>query len=245
MPDPTVYDVFDQLDQWRHLPKYQLERRADIYFAMFLPEVLKERCGLDAEPGIIPEFPLRKCTLGIQTSRPNDSTNADYAAYSNADKKVFLVELKTDLESLDVGQISYLKKARGLEFRELVSGIIAITRSEHADKRKYVRLLELLSKLGLVEGVEDASRIASQKTLHGLPAALKKVKNNVPCTELKPKVVYMVPKDDQRIGVADCIITFEEFADVIKHSGELGERFAKSLCSWAKVKAGSVRPDGA
>ena len=42
-------------------------------------------------------------------------------------------------------------------------------------------------------------------------------------------------KDDQRIGVAG-IITFEEFADVIKHSGELGERFAQSLERWAELR---------
>ena len=36
-------DVFELLDDWRHLPAYQLERRADIYFAMYLPELLAER----------------------------------------------------------------------------------------------------------------------------------------------------------------------------------------------------------
>jgi len=30
--------LFDRMDAWRHLPNYQLERRADIFFAMYLPE---------------------------------------------------------------------------------------------------------------------------------------------------------------------------------------------------------------
>ena len=34
MTDPTICDVFDRLDKWRHFPNYQLERRADIYFAV-------------------------------------------------------------------------------------------------------------------------------------------------------------------------------------------------------------------
>ena len=38
---PTIERVFKLLDNWRHLPDYQLERRADIFFALFLPEVLK------------------------------------------------------------------------------------------------------------------------------------------------------------------------------------------------------------
>jgi len=32
--------IFDRMDVWRHLPSYQLERRADLFFALYLPEVL-------------------------------------------------------------------------------------------------------------------------------------------------------------------------------------------------------------
>ena len=31
MTEPTIGAVFDRLDEWRSLPSYQLERRADIY----------------------------------------------------------------------------------------------------------------------------------------------------------------------------------------------------------------------
>ena len=54
MTNPTICDIFELLDKWRHLPDYQLERRADIYFAMFLPDVLEARYG---PCEIIPEFP--------------------------------------------------------------------------------------------------------------------------------------------------------------------------------------------
>ena len=39
---PTIKRVFKLLDDWRHLPGYQFERRADIFFALFLPEVLND-----------------------------------------------------------------------------------------------------------------------------------------------------------------------------------------------------------
>ena len=65
MTNPDINSVFKLLDEWRHLPKYQLERRADIYIALFLPVVLKDHLCLNSEPAIIPEFPMRKATLGM------------------------------------------------------------------------------------------------------------------------------------------------------------------------------------
>ena len=47
------------LDTWRHLPAYQLERRADIFFALFLPDVLEEKFGVPISPVLIPEFPVK------------------------------------------------------------------------------------------------------------------------------------------------------------------------------------------
>jgi hypothetical protein len=41
----TISKIFDNLDSWRHLPSYQLERRADIFFAAYLPELLMARFG--------------------------------------------------------------------------------------------------------------------------------------------------------------------------------------------------------
>ena len=32
--------LFDRIDAWRHLPSYQLERRADRLFLLYMPEML-------------------------------------------------------------------------------------------------------------------------------------------------------------------------------------------------------------
>ena len=43
----SVQQVFSLLDRWRHLPNYQLERRADIFFAVYLPKILEQRFAVD------------------------------------------------------------------------------------------------------------------------------------------------------------------------------------------------------
>jgi hypothetical protein len=54
-----INQLFKKLDAWRHLPAYQLERRADIFFSLYLAEVLQKRFSLEATPVLIPEFPCR------------------------------------------------------------------------------------------------------------------------------------------------------------------------------------------
>jgi hypothetical protein len=62
-----INDIFDNLDDWRHLPAYQLERRADIFFSIYLPELLEQHYGFEIE-GLVPEFPLRSRTILLSAS---------------------------------------------------------------------------------------------------------------------------------------------------------------------------------
>ena len=57
-----INSLFDSLDDWRNLPSYQLERRADIFFSLYLAEVLKKKRNIDIDSRIIPEFPVIKRT---------------------------------------------------------------------------------------------------------------------------------------------------------------------------------------
>ena len=223
MTNPTIDDVFELLDKWRHFPNYQLERRADIYFAMFLPDVLKARYG---PCEIIPEFPLRHGTLGInETPRDeNLSVKVDYAAFTKDPQAVYFVELKTDLASISDEQNCRLKKAEGMEFKELVTGVCKLRkRAKGQHKEKYDHLLNRLSGLCVLELAQ------------------------------KPEIVYILPscnpsnKREKKLlkeveEFADCIITFKEFADAVKGRGEIANRFALSLLEWAEVDAGSAPP---
>ena len=254
MSDPKIVEVFDLLDNWRHLPSYQMERRADIFFALFLPAVLKEHCNRDFKSTLIPEFPLRRGTLDPQVPAniKNRSVKADYAAFTTDCQEVYLVELKTDLSSLNEDQIEYLETAKGIEVKNLLDGIICMSKKSD-DHQKYVHLLHQLCDLGLIQVQDEVYEKAFPKVESGISDALDKVTNKVQPIENKAKIVYILPsrnttkEKEKRLiekvrNITACIITFEEFADVIESSGTLGERFAKSLRGWAKHPAGSLPP---
>ena len=90
---PIIKQVFRLIDKWRHLPGYALERRADIFFALFLPEVLEKHCGIKVKLPLIPEFSIDKETEN------NRYRQADYFALSENGQKGILVELKTNMAS--------------------------------------------------------------------------------------------------------------------------------------------------
>ena len=214
MSDLRMGDLLDLLDLWRHFPKYQLERQAGMFFAMFLPDVLEAHYGIEFNREVIPEFPLRHGTLGTDVGKigSNQSVNVDYAAFTRDGQKVFFVELKTDANSRRTKQDRYLEKAAGLEFKTLVQGI-GLIRKVSPQRRKYDVLLHHLSELG-VGGISH-----------------------------KPEVVYIQPRcnesrDDEKYG--DCIC-FGKVAEVVEKRGRIGERFACSLREWANVRAGWLK----
>jgi hypothetical protein len=101
--ESLINQIFNNLDDWRHLPAYQLERRADIFFSLYLPEVLfkTKALGLAEIPILIPEFPCRLET--VHSIGGNQSFKVDYLAIAKAAngkpaQSVF-VELKTEIGS--------------------------------------------------------------------------------------------------------------------------------------------------
>ena len=45
--EQIISKIFDTLDDWRQLPAYQLERRADIFFGIYLEEILNENSEVE------------------------------------------------------------------------------------------------------------------------------------------------------------------------------------------------------
>ena len=70
--------MFANLDAWRHLPSYQLERRADVFFSLYLHEVLEAELGVELEPTLIPEFPIKR-DLVLAVDPSGLSVKVDYA----------------------------------------------------------------------------------------------------------------------------------------------------------------------
>ncbi|MCP4600495.1 MAG: hypothetical protein GY847_08180, partial [Proteobacteria bacterium] len=146
MASEFINTVFNNLDHWRHLPNYQLERRADIFFSIYLKGVVENATGIELEDEIIPELPIKR-DLVWPEHPTSKSVKVDYTLFSKDRSRVYFVELKTDVGSRRDEQDHYLHKARELGFGKIVEGIrnILLATSFH---QKYHHLASILARLG-------------------------------------------------------------------------------------------------
>ena len=232
MTDYCVASLFSRLDEWRHLPAYQLERRADIFFGLFLPEALNHHLrsrGISINPSVIPEFPLRQ-----KTNRRSDK--ADYFALSTDRKHAFLIELKTDLRSLRDGQEQYLGEARKRGMRGILEDVKYMAQAKNPNsRRKYFHLLRALANLELMGLPPELE--------HKMYVQPRGVYNCIKGVDIEPvlpklEVIHMLPKAN---GKENCI-EFKTLANIVEHQGEIGRVFARYLRTWACIEAGS-QPD--
>lgn len=222
--------LFDQMDRWRHFPNYQLERRADIFFALYLPEVVQAKVGFPVRAEMIPEFPVRIGTIfpNIQSDK---SYKIDYIALSAALDQAVIVELKTEMLSRRVEQDEYLLAARQVGLPGLLAGLLDIFRATNS-KRKYFRLLQYLESLDLLQIPTSLKEIMARSHLQGANQASRQIViTRIP---IQSRIVYVQPT-----GEGEDVISFEEFAKVVeKHDDPMSQRFAESLRRWAATRAG-------
>ena len=222
--------LFDRMDAWRHLPNYQLERRADLFFSLYLPEVLEAKLGLPVQEQIVPEFPVRIGT--IYPEIPIDkSYKIDYVALSADADWAVLVELKTDGMSRRENQDRYLLASREAGFPALLGGVLDIFRAT-SSKRKYFCLLEHLESMGLLRIPAQVKEIMSRSTLRGITKASHQIEITTQVAE--SVIMYVQPNGD-----APDTISFEDFRAVVqRHDDPISQRFAQSLPKWANTQAG-------
>lgn len=200
----SLEGVLCLLDRWRHLPAYQLERRADILFALFLPEVLKKRFGT-SDLCLIPEFPIKKSLF--QDDPTYQSINVDYLAVSADLTRGFLIELKTDMMSIDKEQVCRLKCASRKGIAEIVCGLKSIARSSSVTKSRVIRgkyyfLLKEIERLGLirisdVDGFERVMKPGQfKKEIYD--GHVEQIKN---CTKMRLDVLVCNSKETQEDGI--------------------------------------------
>jgi hypothetical protein len=208
-----INELFNNMDTWRHLPAYQLERRADIFFSIYLAEVLADQFNTEIE-GIIPEFPVH---IGIITNfKTNQSFKIDYLAKAKNCKRLFFVELKTDEGSRRIAQDSYLERAKLVGIEKLLEGLGMICQAT-TSKKKYHHLLGHLDELGLIH-------IVSNGVFDINPG------------EYEIDIVYIQPNN---LYGLENVISFKTFAEVVeRHGDEVSLRFAESLRRWGDTKAG-------
>lgn len=219
-----ILKIFETLDHWRHLPAYQIERRVDIFFAMYLPYALEACCNVKIKEHLVPEFPIKK-------KYSHRSYKADYLAISKDGGRAFLIELKTDMKSRRKKQDDAYKRAENMGLRRLVEEIIRIRRKTK-QQRKYGELLDLLAKLDIVcPAAKRKSLFSKQK--------INEYRNMVEKSEPNIEILYIQPESSSTNNV----ITFYQFADAIEGRGEVATLFAGYLRRWAKIKAGDQREE--
>ena len=223
--------IFDRMDSWRHLPDYQLERRADLFFALYLTEALESKLGFAFRPEVVPEFPIRKGTIYPDTGN-NQSVKVDYVALSAEADKAVLVELKTDSSSRRAEQDEYLAAARGVGMRPLLEGVLEIFRATKS-KRKYFCLLQYLEGMGLLRVPQQMKDAMARPNPRGVKEASRRIEITANVTECL--LVYVQPT-----GMGSDVISFQEFASIVRtHEDLTSQRFAESLLRWAAVRAGT------
>lgn len=219
------------MDTWRHLPNYQLERRADLFFSLYLPLVLQKKTGTNINPNFIPEFPVRIGTIE-PNSKSNQSKKIDYLALSQDGTQCFLIELKTDLSSRNDTQDTYLIQSKELGIPTLLDGVQLIFKATNA-KRKYFCLLQQLEDLKQITIPQKMKEIIKRKSLQGITSAADDITITTKVQSIQ--IIYI-----QQNGNGNNIINFEEFASIIENINDsIAPRFAKSLREWASTQAGS------
>ncbi len=217
--DARIAALFDRLDAWRHFPAYQLERRADIFFALYLREVIEGELGVEVAEPVIPEVPIKH-------AHSAQSFKADYLLCRTDHAVVYLVELKTDPRSRRNEQDVYLAKAAEAGIAALLEGIRDIVLATN-HRRKYFHLLNELSKLGLLRLPPDLENQMFSKSKPNVVSLLREIS----FTEVQPKleVVYIQPLPSETSDHID----FECFAKyVAAHPDPLSQRFSESLLRW-------------
>lgn len=232
----TVPRILDLLDEWRHLPDYQLERRADIFFAIHLAAFLGDRYGITVNPLLVPEFPVHIGTIYPHIPT-NKSFKIDYVVFAEDLSRAWFVELKTDSSSRRDKQNAYLDAAQQVGLPALIDGILQIVAATKA-KHKYCCLLRLLECLSLVELPDNLNEaLKSHHWASAIDACLPHVVNTSPPIPLEVLFLQPVSTGPEEIG-------FSELADWLDKRDRTAQRFAKSLREWATVTAGRLTIGG-
>jgi hypothetical protein len=234
MDQDPIAAVFRHLDAWRHLPDYQLERRADVFFSVYLKDVMESFVGVELEHEIIPELPI-KCDLVRPDHPTNRSVKVDYALFAKDRSRVIFVELKTDASSRRDAQDEYLEAAQRLGFRRIVEGIRSIL-LKTTSHQKYHHLARALGRLGFLDLPSDLASYVYPMPRPGLLVKLAEIV--VSAQDLPIEVIYVQPEK----STGDRCVSFEEFAThVEKYADPFSARFSEHLRRW-QSRAGRDAP---
>jgi hypothetical protein len=226
--------LFDLLNRWRHLPAYQLERRADVLFAMYLPAFLSDHLGVPIRPELIPEFPVRLGTIypSGPAKQQNLSCKIDFLAMSRDGSRVLFVELKTDGLSRRQRQDDYLSEAQRAGMPALLRGLLSIFEQTNA-KAKYAHLLKLLESVDLLTLPSSFHERLATARWRGFRTDLADIRIDERPREIV--IVYLQPHEAETGEIG-----FESLANWLDRTqaDAFSRTFSESLRRWARSPAG-------
>lgn len=204
-----INEIFDRLDEWRNFPAYLLEGRTDIFFGIYLPNIIKHKYGSTVDT-IIPEFPIKAGSIfnadHVQSTHP---LKVDFLAICESEKLVYMISLKTDVNTLRPLQYNHLSRAKQHTIKDIVDGILDIQQASML-KKKYNNLLHKLHEVGWL----DESLTKNTAGQYDI------------------KLVYIQPTDNSGLNE---VITFDNIIEYLAEKDDFfTRRFCQSLSSWAK-----------
>ena len=259
--DSMIKKLFTRMDDWRHLPSYQLERRVDLFFSLYIPEVISKIFECEVKDELIPEFPVKLSI--IYNNKNNDksfdfdaknynlnsnhSVKIDYVAITKNHEKAFLIELKTDKHSIKPEQVKNLFYS-GDDFSALIGGIQEIYCNSASDsiyRNKYNCLLNKLDSMGLFGEIGVFKEAYHNKgTYEDLS---NRVSNFKPISNIEMKKVYIAPtKTNTDLLEKNNIefITFQEFVKIAQKNNsedKISSQFINYLREWDETAAGDKK----
>lgn len=247
----AVEKIFQNLTLWRNLPKYQLERRADIFFSLYLKEIMDAKLSthhnrVQLSPVIIPEFPLRH-------GNEHHTVNVDYVMFSKSLSTVYLIEFKTDMGSLRDEQFEYLFKAKkqieeaGGGFEGILTDLCPVFKAT-GDKQKYFHLFHQLEELGLVSmpsGISDKLYPKCRQGVSSLIDDIKVVKNITSCEIVMLQPTKFTEDNMKKVKSYDLNALHQiTFADVVSCLKDIESPFAsifsRYVAAWAPQGDGDI-----
>jgi hypothetical protein len=238
-----IEEIFDKMDYWRNLPKYELERRSDLFFALYLKDVIAAKFKPIKEQ-VIPEFPIHKATIkpffdGALSCDGEESCNVDFVAFAQDNSECYFVELKTDNASERDKQDKYLAAAKKAKLKLLIQNLTNKIFLATKEKRKYFQLFKLLEDAGIVNLPTNLQTKLFSPHPQGSSDLIRQIKD---VCQIDPiNIVYILPNDTTKLKKNDnVVITFDEFSNIIsKYTDPVTTRFRQSLQTWSKTKAGN------
>ena len=227
MQKDTQKIMFDRLDLWRHYPKYQLERRVDILFSIYLKQIIQLKTrNYNLSDIIIPEFPIIKKLYDINNNY--DSYNVDFFLTDNSNQNVYFIELKTDMKSKREKQNDYLKQLQDFNFKDIIIRLIERCEVNTNERKKYAFLIKKLGQLGYLDNYNHLLN-----TLKDEKRFYVRLLNKIIIKRYNPNInVYYI--QPEKNGNESDIIDYKYIVNNLKleKSDKLSKKNKKSLEKW-------------